>query len=326
MRCNSAALPPSGTRQRLTALALRATVRIALKPVLSPRVPVPWQRWWLRRLTQRPGPRRVEVHDRLQGGAKGEWLRSRRADPNSGQDSGQDSGQGATMLYLHGGGYCIGSPATHRAVTARLARSTGLPVFAADYRLAPEHPFPAALDDAVAAYRSLSDMGPVIVAGDSAGGGLALATALAVRQSPLPAPVALILFAPWVDLMTSSLSEKAEKSEAVLSRAWLAACARHYLAGGDPTAPLASPIHGDLRGLPPVLIQVAADELLVDNAVRLRDALLRAGVAVRCEVIPALWHGFHLHAGMLRSADAAIDRAARFIADTMAPLVRDPAR
>ena len=316
MPCNNAGLSPSGTRQRLTAAALRATVRIALKPVLSPRVPVPWQRWWLRQLTQRPRPRRdVAVRDDVLGGVKGEWLRSTRAAPNSGQNS----GQGAVILYLHGGGYCIGSPATHRAVTARLARSTGLPVFAADYRLAPEHPFPAALDDAVAAYRSLSNIGPVIVAGDSAGGGLALAAALAVRQSQLRAPVALILFAPWVDLTTSSLSEKAEKSEAVLSRAWLAACARHYLAAGDPAAPLASPIHGDLRGLPPVLIQVAADELLVGDAARLHEALLHAGAAVRCEMIPALWHGFHLHAGMLRSANAAIERAARFIADTAAP-------
>jgi acetyl esterase/lipase len=312
MPCSSARSPTPGTRQRLTALALRTTVRVALKPVLSPRVPVPWQRWWLQRLTQRPRPRhRVEVQNDILGGVKGECLRAAPAGP--------DSGQRATILYLHGGGYCIGSPATHRAVTARLARSAGLPVFAADYRLAPEHPFPAALDDALAAYRSLADMGPVIVAGDSAGGGLALATALAARQARLRPPAALILFSPWVDLTTSSLSETVARSEAVLSLAWLAACARHYLPAGDPTAPLASPIRGDLRGLPPVLIQAAADELLGSDAVRLHEALLHAGVAVRCELIPTLWHGFHLHAGMLPAANAAIDRAARFVSDTIAP-------
>jgi acetyl esterase/lipase len=318
MSCNSAGWSPPGTGQRLVPLALRATVRTVLKPVLSPRVPVPWQRWWLRRLTQRPRPRRVAVQAGVVGGVKGEWLRSRCAEP--------DGGRAATILYLHGGGYCIGSPATHRAVTARLARSAGVPVFAADYRLAPEHPFPAALDDAVAAYRALSETGPVIVAGDSAGGGLALAAALAVRQSPLPSPMALILFSPWVDLTMSSLSAEAAKTDAVLSPAWLAACARHYLRGGDPMAPLASPIRGELRGLPPILIQVAADELLGGDAMQLREALLRAGVAVRCEVIPALWHNFHLHAGMLRSANAAIERAARFISETMRPPIGGPAR
>ena len=220
--------------------------------------------------------RRVEIQDHVLGGVKGEWVRSARP---------ANAAQSAAILYLHGGGYCVGSPAMYRAVTARLARATGLPVFVADYRLAPEHPFPAAVDDAVAAYRALLEMGPVVVAGDSAGGGLALATALAARQLQLSPPAALILLSPWVDLTTSMLSDKAARHEAVLSRAWLAACARHYLAGGDPKAPLASPIYGDLHGLPPTLIQAGADELLHSDAVRVHDALTNAGVAVRCEIV-----------------------------------------
>ena len=135
-------------------------------------------------------------------------------------------------------------------------------------------------------------MGPVVVAGDSAGGGLALATALAARQLQLSPPAALILLSPWVDLTTSMLSDKAARHEAVLSRAWLAACARHYLAAGDPKAPLASPIYGDLHGLPPTLIQAGADELLHSDAVRVHDALTNAGVAVRCEIVPGFGMAF----------------------------------
>jgi acetyl esterase/lipase len=318
MLCDSAEFTPRGGREWLTALFLRSVVRIAVKPVLSPKVSIPLQRWWLKRLTAliRPG-HRVKIQDGVLGGVKGEWVRSTRTTTNTGQS--------AAILYLHGGGYCVGSPATHRAVTARLARTTGLPVFVADYRLAPEYPFPAAVDDAVAAYRALLEMGQVVVAGDSAGGGLALATALAARQLQLNLPAALILFSPWVDLTTSTLSDAA-KHEAVLSRAWLATCAGHYLADGDPNAPLASPIYGDLRGLPPTLIQAGVDELLHGDAVRIHDALLNAGVPVRCEIIAALWHGFHLHAGMLPAANAAIERVGRFISCSFAPPVLDPVR
>jgi len=319
MPSNSAEFAPRGAREWLAAVFLRAVVRIAVKPVLSPKVPIPWQRWWLKRLTAlvRPG-HRVKIEEGVLGGVQGEWVRSARVSANTGQS--------AAILYLHGGGYCIGSPATHRAVATRLARATGLPVFVADYRLAPEHPFPAAIDDAVAAYRALLEMGPVVVAGDSAGGGLALATALAGRQLQLNPPAALILFSPWVDLTTSRLSDKAAEHDAVLSRAWLNCCARHYLSGGDPQAPLASPIYGDLHGLPPTLIQAAADELLHGDAVRIHDALLNAGVAVRCEIIAALWHGFHLHAGMLPAANAAIERASGFISRSIAPPVLDRVR
>jgi acetyl esterase/lipase len=309
MLCNSAELTPSGLRERLMAPMLRSALRIVLQPVLSPRVPVACQRWWLRQLARANGVSGgTVIESGVAGGIDGEWVRSR--DPRRCADA----AGGATLLYLHGGGYCVGSPATHRGVASHLARATQLPVFVADYRLAPEHPFPAAVDDAVAACRSLSQTGPVVIAGDSAGGGLALATALMLRHHRAGAARALVLFSPWVDLTISAAADHAANGEAVLSASWLAACARHYLAGEDAGAPLASPLHADLHGLPPTLIQAGADELLRGDALRLRDALAQAGVAVRCEIVPARWHAFQLHAGMLPAADAAIERAAAFVA------------
>ena len=244
------------------------------------------------------------------------------------------------MLYLHGGAYCVGSPATHRALTSRLARVTGLPVFAADYRLAPEHPFPAGLDDALAAYRALQADGPVILAGDSAGGGLALATALALRdagQAGDVGPAALVLFSPWVDLQMPDPPPPAPPGEAMLSLDWAGACAAHYVgdaaaqgsghlrqppagAGDSPAYadPLVSPLRADLRGLPPVLIQAGTDELLHPQALALHDALQAAGVDVRCEITPRRWHVFQLHAGALASANAAVDRVARFVLGPLA--------
>ncbi len=307
MLSDSADFIPPGARERLTAPVLRLAVRLALKPAFSPRVSIASQRRWLRhvaRATLRTS--QVDVQSGTVGDVTGEWLRPRR--PSA------ITKASAAILYLHGGAYCLGSPATHRAVTSHLAQAAGLPVFAADYRLAPEHPFPAALEDAIAVYRSLIEMGPVAIAGDSAGGGLALATALALAQRQAAPPAALVLFSPWVDLTLSANSAKVPKGEAMLSNAWLNACARHYLAGEDATAPLASPIHGDLRGLPPTLIQAGTDELLHGQAVKIHDALLHAGVAVGCEIVPRRWHVFQLHAGMLPSADAAIERAGNFIA------------
>jgi cation diffusion facilitator CzcD-associated flavoprotein CzcO len=192
-------------------------------------------------------------------------------------------------------------------------------VFALDYRLAPEHPHPAALHDALAAVRALRAQGPVVLAGDSAGAGLALATALALRDAAEPAPAALLLIAPWVDLTLASLPPPAA-GEAMLSRAWITACAQHYLAGADARGAAVSPLHADLHGLPPVLIQTGTDDLLHDEGLRLHAALDAAGVAVRCEVIARRWHVFQSHAGALPSADEALARAARFIGETVDPL------
>jgi acetyl esterase/lipase len=305
MLFHSPEFTPATARERVAAPLLRAALRFAIRPVLSPHIPIPWQRRWLRVLTRSGRPsRRVDVEPGASGGVSGEWIRPR--PPSASANS------RAAILYLHGGGYCLGSPATHRAVTSRLARATGLLVFAADYRLAPEHPFPAAVEDAVAAYRSLIDNGPVIVAGESAGGGLSLATALVARERQIGQAAALVLFSPWVDLKPTALSPH-KRADVMLSARWLDACARHYLAGHDAASPLASPIHADLRGLPPTLIQAGSEDILYGDAVRIHDALSDAGVPVVCEIVAKRWHAIQLHAGMLPSANAAIERASHFI-------------
>ena len=310
MPCSSPEPAPRAAGSAATALLLRLAARVALKPALSPKIPIPWQRRWLELLTGALRPRGgILVERATRGGVNGEWINFPRAP--------RRAGRGPAILYLHGGGYCIGSPATHRRVTGALARATGFAVFAADYRLAPEHKFPAAVDDALAAYRALAASGPVVIAGDSAGGGLSLAAALAAKDFALDPPAALVLLSPWVDLTTPALPDRAGSRDAVLSKDWLQSCAHHYVGAGDARAPLASPINGDLRGLPPTLVQVAADELLCSDAVRLHSALLDAGVTAQCEKLSG-WHGFHLYAGMLPAADLAIERAARFIVSAAA--------
>jgi acetyl esterase/lipase len=312
MLLDSADFVPPGVREQFSALILRSAIRLALKPAFSPRVSITSQRRWLRRLSQATcSAKSVEVQSGTVGKVKGVWQRPRHL--------GTITNSSATILYLHGGAYCVGSPWTHRALISYLAQSAGLPVFAADYRLSPEHPFPAAVEDAVSVYRSLVEMRPVVIAGDSAGAGLALACALALGQRQIKPPAALVLFSPWVDLTQSAIQAKALKGDVMLSTGWVDACARHYLAGQDASSPLVSPIYGDLRGLPPTLIQAGTEELLRDQAVRLHSALLEAGVTVRCEIVPGRWHVFQLHAGVLPSADAAIERAGNFITHTIAP-------
>lgn len=294
--------PPGGWHERSAARLLRSLLQLALKPVFSPRVPIAWQRRWLRGLSALSLPLRGARYDAAElGGVPGEWVRSREAPSRTG-----------SVLYLHGGAYCVGAPATHRALTARLARATGMALFAADYRLAPEHPFPAAVDDALAAYRALRASGPVVVAGDSAGGGLALALSLALREAGEPLPSCLLLLSPWVDMIEAHAPAAAPPGEAMLSVPWAMACAKLCLADTPATHPWASPLHADLRGLPPVLIQAGTDELLHDQALQMHDALAAAGVDVRCEITPGRWHVFALHAGSMPSADDAVDRLALF--------------
>jgi acetyl esterase/lipase len=301
---------PPRTRERLTAAIVRAGLRTMVKPALSPKVPIVWQRRWLAQLARLTrASRESTLEAGAAGGVKGEWLRPRRSG-----DIPASITAPAAILYLHGGGYCVGSPRTHRALTSRLARAAGIPVFVADYRLAPVHPFPCALEDAVAACRSLMQSGPVVIAGDSAGGGLALATALYMRQHDIGSAAALVLFSPWTDLTLSAITDEAARKEVMLSAAWLGDCARRYLAGESAATPLASPVFADLRGLPPTFIQTGADELLCSDALRIRDALAAAGVTARCEIVPGQWHTFQLCAGILPAADAAIARAARFVA------------
>jgi acetyl esterase/lipase len=231
-----------------------------------------------------------------------------------------------SVLYLHGGAYCVGAPATHRSITTRLARLAAASVFAVDYRLAPEHSYPAAVDDAVAAYRGLlaEGWGPdrIAVAGDSAGGGLALATLLRLRELGEPLPAALFVFSPWVDLGRPDRGPM-PAGEVMISLPWVNQCAALYLAGRDPTDPFASPIHGDLRGLPPVLIQVGEDEILLADSRRLHEALAAVEVDVTLQEYPRRWHVFQSNAGVLADADGALEAAAAFIRERWA-LRREP--
>lgn len=230
-----------------------------------------------------------------------------------------DAGPGV-ILYLHGGGYVVGSPSTHAGLTGELARRARMRAVSVDYRLAPEHPFPAAVDDGLAAYRALldagTDAGRIVLAGDSAGGGLTIATLLAARQAGLPQPAAAAVFSPWVDLTLSgtSIHSMAGIDPIFADVGDLRPYVDRYLGDGDPALPLASPMLADLRGLPPLLVQVGAYELLLDDAIGLAARAGRDGVEVVLEVQPGLPHVFQHHFGRLDEAGAAIERAAQFLA------------
>ena len=222
-----------------------------------------------------------------------------------------------TILYLHGGGYCIGSPRTHREFAARLARAADATVVLIDYRLAPEHPFPAAAEDATAAYRWLLGRGQaparLVVAGDSAGGGLTVATLVSLRDQGVVLPAAAVCLSPWVDLEGSgeSMTTKAG-ADPLIDREGLDQMAAHYLGGADARTPLASPLYADLAGLPPVLIQVGTAEVLLDDAVRLADRARQARVDVTLEPFEDLMHVFQIFPA-LPEAREAVDRIGAFV-------------
>lgn len=300
--------PGESRLERLVAAVLRTVLRATLLPTFRSGRPIAEQRRRLALVTRLTLPARgVDFTAATCGGVSGEFAQTRGLATTRG-----------TVLYLHGGAYCVGSPATHRAITSHLARRTSARIFVADYRLAPEHPFPAAVDDAVAACRALLRDGGsprrIAIIGDSAGGGLALATALRLRDLGEPLPAALVLFSPWVDLGTPDRGVE-PPGEAMLSRAWTAECARLYLGGRDSKDPLASPINGDLRGLPPTLVQVGQDELLLPDARRLHSALAAAGVPVELQEYPRRWHVFQVNAGVLADADRALESVARFLGE-----------
>lgn len=223
-----------------------------------------------------------------------------------------------TMLYCHGGGYYFCSPASHRPLVFRLAARSGARTFSLDYRLAPEHPFPAALEDALAAYRRLlADGTPaasIVIAGDSAGGGLALATLVALRDAGDPLPAAGVLFSPWTDLAaTGATIESNDGLDPMFCGAAIGRAARFYVGDADPTDPYLSPLYADLTGLPPLLIQAGSTEVLLDDARRVADRARAAGVKVGFEVWPGVPHVWHLWTPYVPEAKAALERAAQFI-------------
>jgi acetyl esterase/lipase len=222
------------------------------------------------------------------------------------------------ICYLHGGGYVLGSINTHREMVSRLSRAASARVLIIDYRLAPENPFPAAVDDSTAAYRWLLSVGVdparLVIAGESAGGGLTVATLVALRDAGEPLPQAGICLSPWVDLecLGESMVTKAE-IDPVATRAGTLMLAKAYLGDTDPRTPLASPIYADLTGLPPLLIQVGTAEVLFDDATRLADRARAAGVDVILEPWDDMIHMWHSFAAILPEGQQAIDRIGEFI-------------
>jgi epsilon-lactone hydrolase len=249
-------------------------------------------------------------------GVPGEWTLCPGSDP------------GRVLVFLHGGGYMAGSLDSHRHVIARAGCEARARTLALAYRLAPEHPFPAALDDAVAGYRFVLKQGiapeRIALSGESAGGGLAVAAALRLREAGDPLPGCLWLSSPWVDLALrgGSLRTKAA-ADPLIQEAYLFALARAYLGGVDARNPLVSPLYADLRDLPPMLIQVGSAETLLDDAVRMARAAGSAGVSVTLRIWPEMIHAWHLFFPQLAEGRAALAEAGRFVEAHLAP--RDPA-
>ncbi|GAA2191713.1 alpha/beta hydrolase [Micromonospora lupini] len=224
-----------------------------------------------------------------------------------------------TILYFHGGSFALGSPRTAMGLTASLVTRTGVRAFSLDYRLAPENPFPAAIEDCLAAYRSLLDSGvaaaSIAFAGDSAGGGLAVTTTLAARNAGLPLPGALVAFSPGLDhTRTGESMDTKEGIDPFFTRQGMAYTADFYLAGQDPNQELAAPaVLADLTGFPPILLQVGTNELLLDDSVRLAKRARDAEVDVILDITAGVPHVFQSFIGQLDEADQALDRAALFI-------------
>jgi len=222
------------------------------------------------------------------------------------------------LLFLHGGGYCSGSIVSHRGMVTEAGRAAGVRTLAVAYRLAPEHPFPAALEDARAAYGFLLDQGiapsKVAIGGDSAGGGLTLALMTVLRDAGQPLPRCAWLVSPWVDLQMTgaSLAEKAQV-DPLISKPYLEELASAYLAGTDAANLLASPLQAELAGLPPLLVQVGSAETLLDDAVRITRRAGAADVQIKLEIWPHMIHVWHLWAAQLEEGRRAIASAGAFI-------------
>lgn len=253
-----------------------------------------------------PAPAGTRVDTFHAGGVTGEFVRG--PGPARGD---------RVLLWLHGGTYVGGSSASHRGLAARLSSAARCTVLTLDYRRAPEHPFPAAVDDAVAAYGELlrdHAASEIAVGGDSAGSALATAVCLSARKTGTALPAGLVLVSPWTDLaFTGPSFSAAEAVDPWMSGPRLRRSAGMYLGAADPRDARASPLYADLRGLPPMLVQVGGDEILLDDATRLADRARAAGVTVDVDVAPGMWHVWHLFAPRLPEGQAAVERAGAWL-------------
>jgi acetyl esterase/lipase len=243
-------------------------------------------------------------------GVSAEWTWTEAADP------------ARVVLYLHGGGYVFGSILSHRHLVAEIGRTSGSRTLAIDYRLSPENPFPAAVDDALASYRFLLEEGfeprHIAFAGDSAGGGLVVSTLVAIKEAGLPQPACGWVISPWVDMEASgeTFVSRAD-ADPMVKREIIVNFAQAYLNGADPRSPFASPIYADLRGIAPLLIHVGASEVLLDDSLKLARTAGAADVSVRLEIWPEMvhiWHAFHRILGDGRKA---VQAGAKFLREAM---------
>lgn len=243
----------------------------------------------------------------LKGAVRGEWVEA-------------EERSSTVILYMHGGAYIAGSPRTHRPLTAELARSTGARVLALDYRQAPEHAYPAWLEDGVAAYQHLLKSGErpqhIVLAGDSAGGNLVLVTLLRLKELGLPLPAGAICLSPWTDLACRYQSHKTNAGhEAMLKPDAIRALGEHHIGGNDPKHPLISPAYAELDGLPPLMVHVGTHEILLDDARAIRRNAKRAGVHLHYREWPGMPHVFPLFHRFLPEGRKAINQMALFVKD-----------
>ncbi|WP_237707844.1 alpha/beta hydrolase [Hoyosella subflava] len=298
------------TTDRLSPRAMRLGVQLLLRPVLNPAIPVPVQRRLIAAVSGASMLPRNTVVEKVTLGTRPADRVSIRGNSTVG-----------SVLYLHGGGYTVGSPATHRPLAAHLAKAAGAEVYSLDYRLAPETAYPGAVDDVVAAYQALLADGvqpsTTVIAGDSAGGGLTMAALLRIRDAGMPLPAGAVLLSPWLDL---TLDQLADRPDPMLQVSWLRKCAELYVGSKDVAGAITSeldPLTTDISRLPALLIHVGSDEILFNDSERLAEHARTAGIPVEYRVFDGLWHVVHLHAGLVAESTAAVGEAGRFIREVI---------
>lgn len=300
--------------QRLLTALNRLLVRILLKPFLGPPLPVGLRRRWLSVAAKTMGGARgVERTDLRLGEVATLRLRPAGSVPLGAAAMAERP----AILYVHGGGFLLGGAGSHGGFASRIAAATGADVYLPEYRLAPEHPHPAPGDDLFTAYVGMLELGHLpertAIVGDSAGGGLTVSLALTLPEMGVAGPAGLVLISPWLDLTLSgaSVNDNA-RIDPMLARAFLQEGARAHAGTLHRSDPRVSPLFADLRGLPPTLVQVGSDEILLDDSTRFADRAYAAGVEVELQRFEGLWHDFQTEAGMLASAREAIAAIAAF--------------
>jgi monoterpene epsilon-lactone hydrolase len=286
----------------LSAEAEAVIAELRAQPVKLERDPPKDRAEWIERALADPPPAGTAIVAESHGGVGCERVTAEGAEG------------GGLVLLLHGGGYVAGCPITHRKMAAQISAATGVPVLVPDYRLAPENPFPAGLDDALSVARAVGTGPGMAVVGDSAGGGLAVALCLALRDAGEALPAAAVLFSPWTDILAQGESYAGNAiADPSMNAERLRDAGRLYVGDGDPLNPLVSPVRANLAGLPPMLIQVGGAEMMLDDSTIFAERLRDAGGAAECEVWDGLWHVFQNHAPRVPEAVEAIARAGTFL-------------